>query len=404
MAAFEYTALDLRGRQVRGVLEGDTPRHVRQQLRERQLTPLGVDMVRERSDARVAGFSLRRGLSATDLALFTRQLATLVRAGLPLAEALGAIAEQSEKARIKSMLLGVRAKVVEGHTLADGLGEFPRAFPEIYRATVAAGEQSGYLDKVLERLADYTEARQALRQKVGLAMVYPIILVILALVIVAGLMVFVVPKLLAVLENTGQDLPALTVGLVAISDFLRAYGLYLIIVLVAAGFLWMRMLRNPSVRRWYHARLLRTILVGRVVKGANAARFARTLAILVGSGVPVLEALRIAGEVITNLPMREAVADTADRVREGAPIAASLADAQVFPAMLIHLIRSGEQSGELGEMLDRAASNQERELESVVGTLVGVLEPLLLLVMGAIVMLIVAAMLMPIYQNYQALQ
>lgn len=398
MGAYEYSALDQRGREQKGVMEGDTPRLVRQQLREKGLTPLKLDEIKQKAASSAgSGFSLRRGISATDLALVTRQLATLIRAALPIEEALLAASEQNESQRLKSMLLGVRARVLEGHSLAHGLGHFPHIFPEIFRATVAAGEQSGHLDAVLERLADYAENRQQLQQKISLAMLYPIILTCLAIVIVTVLLTYVVPKVVQVFTNVGHQLPGLTRGLIAFSDFLRAEWLWILIVIVAAAFAIHALLKRPDVRRAFHRRLLDLPLVGRLTRGINTARFTRTLSILAGSGVPVLDALRISGEVVSNIPMQEAVVEAALRVREGAAISRALGTSRLFPPMTIHLIASGESSGELESMLERAALNQERELETLIATLLGILEPVMILVMGAIVLLIVLAILLPIF-------
>ncbi len=403
MGAFEYTAYDTAGKECRGILEGDTARQVRQQLRERQLLPVAVNAVAERSAVRkVTGTdSRRRALSAAELALATRQLATLVHSSLPLEEALLAVSQQTEHPRVQGIFLGVRARVMEGHTLADGLAGFPRAFPEIYRATVAAGEQSGHLDAILERLADYTENRQVLRQKIQHAMIYPVVLTLLALLIVSGMLVYVVPKVVGVFSNTGRSLPALTVFLIGLSDFLRDHGLLLLAALALATLAARRALRERGPRLWRDRLLLRVPLVAKLVRGANTARFTRTLSILTGSGVPVLEALRIASEVITNLPMRQAVDDAAARVREGAPIGKSLAASGFFPPLCIHLIASGEASGEMEMMLDRAATNQEREMDSLIGALLGILEPALIVSMGAIVLLIVLAILLPIFELNQ---
>jgi general secretion pathway protein F len=403
MGAFEYTAIDPAGKERRGVLEGDTARQVRQQLRELQLLPLTVAAVAEQGAARQRSFSLpvRRKLTANDLSLVTRQLATLVNSGLPLEEALLAVSEQTELPRVKTIILGVRARVMEGHSLAEGLADFPRAFPEIYQATVAAGEQSGHLDAVLERLADYTESRQVLRQKVQHAMIYPVVLTMLALLIVSGMLVYVVPKVVGVFTNSGRTLPTLTVFLIALSDFLRAYGLAVLGVIVVAYLAARRALRFPGPRRALDRFLLRIPLVAKLVRGANTARFTRTLSILTGSGVPVLEALRISGEVITNLPMREAVEVAASRVREGAPIGKSLAASGYLPPLCIHLISSGEASGELEMMLGRAATNQEREMDSLIAALLGILEPALIVTMGIIVLLIVLAILLPIFELNQ---
>lgn len=401
MGAFEYVAVDAGGKERKGLIEGDTARQVRQQLRERQLLPLQVSEVAVREKRKRGGFSLRRGISPLDLALLTRQLATLVRSGMPLAESLQAVAEQSERPRLQSIMLGVRARVVEGHPLETGLSDFPQAFPEIYRATVAAGEQSGHLDGVLERLAEYTESRQILRQKISHALIYPVILTMLSVLIVTGLLTYVVPQIISVFENVGQALPLPTRILIATSDFLRANGWWLLLGLVAAGVGAHFILRREGPRRRFDRFLLRVPVLGRVVRGLNTARFTRTLSILAGSGVPVLEALRIAGAVITNVPMREAVEETALRVREGAPIGKSLAVSKLFPPMTIHLISSGEVSGELDEMLERSAANQEREMDSLIATLLGFLEPALILLMGLIVLAIVLSILLPIFEINQ---
>jgi len=402
MGAFEYTAVDASGRERKGVLEGDTPRQVRQLLRDQNLLPVTVNEVanQERREKRAA-FSIGRGVSAADLSLLTRQLATLVRSGLPLDEALQAVSEQTEKPRIKSVVLGVRAKVLEGHSLADGLADFPRVFPELYRATIAAGEQSGHLDTVLERLSDYTESREQLRSRTLNAMLYPVLLFVVCTSIVFLLLTFVVPKIVKQFENSKAELPFLTRILIGISDFARDWGWLVILGLGAAVWLFIRWLRNPAARRRFHAFLLRVPLVGKVVRGTNTARFARTLATLSSSAVPVLEALRISGEVVTNLPMRDAVQEAAARVREGAPIGRSLATSRMFPPMMIHLIASGETSGDLETMLDRAATNQEREMDAILSTFVGLLGPLMILVMGGFVLLIVLAMLLPIFQLNQ---
>jgi len=401
MGAFEYTAVDASGKESRGILEGDTARQVRQLLREKQLLPLTVTEVAESEATRQKSFTLRPSMSAGDLALVTRQLATLVQSSLPLEEALLAVSEQTESTRVKSIIIGVRSKVMEGHTLADGFGDFPKAFPEIYRATVSAGEQSGHLDAVLERLADYTEGRQVLSQKIQHAMIYPVVLTALAVLIVSGMLVYVVPKVVGVFSNTGRELPGLTVFLIAVSDFLRNYGLYLLIALVAAGYGARRALRQPGPRRWLDALLLRIPLVAKLVRGSNTARFTRTLSILTGSGVPVLEALRISAAVVTNIPMRESVEIASDRVREGAPIGKSLAIGGYFPPLCVHLISSGEASGELETMLSRAAINQEREMDGLIAALLGILEPALIVSMGVIVLVIVLAILLPIFELNQ---
>ncbi len=401
MGAFEYTAVDSRGKEQKGVLEGDTAKQVRQLLREKKLLPIEVSEVVKTEARRSASLGLRRGLSAADLALITRQLATLVQSGLPLEEALRAIAEQHDKPRLKSIILGVRAKVMEGHALADGLAEFPQAFPEIYKATVAAGEQSGHLDAVLERLADFTEGRQVLRQKVSSAMIYPIVLTGLAITIVSFLLAFVVPKVVSVFENTGNELPAPTRILISVSDFMRDYWWLLLVIVAGIIFGIRAILQNERARRRFHRFLLRIPVVGRLVQGVNTARFTRTLSILAGSGVPVLESFRISGAVVGNIPMREAVTDAAARVREGGAIGKSLATSGLFPPMTLHLISSGEASGQLETMLNRAATNQERELDGIISALLAIMEPALIVLMGLVVLAIVVSMLLPLFELNQ---
>ncbi len=415
MGAFEYAALDARGRERKGVLEGDSPRQIRQRLRADGLMPLAVEALEQplepasgkasaaasgsRRPARRALFG--RGLTPAELALVTRQLATLIRAALPVEEALATSARQADKARIKKLLLGVRARVVEGHSLADGLEAFPGVFPDLYRATVAAGEQSGHLAVVLERLADYTEARQQLSQKTQLAMLYPALLTVIASLVVIGLLTYVVPQVVQVFDNIGQQLPWITRALIATSGFLQAQFAWLVLGVagVAIGFVWL--LRREAFRRCWHALLLRLPLLGRLIRGMNAARLARTLSILAASGVPVLEALRIAGQVLGNLPLREAVAQAAERVREGSSLSAALDRAGHFPPMMVHLIASGEASGTLESMLARAADHQERELEGRLALLMGLMEPALILIMGGVVLVIVLAILLPIFDLNQ---
>lgn len=398
MGAFEYVALDRSGKESKGLIEGDTPKHVRQQLRERALLPVKVSEVVEKQTRERKSFSFRRGLSASDLALLTRQLATLAQSGLPLEEALLAVSQQNENPRAKSILLGVRSRVMEGHTLADGLAEFPNAFPELYRATVSAGEQSGHLDAVLERLADFTEARQQLQQQIRNALIYPIALVITAIGIISFMLAYVVPKVVYIFDNYDQELPPLTRTMIASSDFLRDHWLLLIVLVSAIVFGVRKLLTRAGPKREYHRLLLRLPIVSKLTRGINTARFTQTLSILAGSGVPILESLRIAAQVVVNVPMREAVEEASLRIREGAMISKSLASSKLFPPMTTHLISSGEASGRLEEMLSRAASNQEREVDGLISTLLGIMQPLLVIIMAAIVLLIVLAILLPIFE------
>jgi len=404
MGAFEFVALDKAGKESKGLLEGDTPKHVRQILRERNLLPVQVTEVSQKEAKRQSTFSLRRGISPAELALVTRQLASLTQSGLPLEEALLAVSQQNDQPRTKSILLGVRSKVMEGHTMADGLAEFPQAFPELYRATIAAGEQSGHLDIVLERLADYTEARQELRQRITNAMIYPITLVVMAIAIISFMLATVVPKIVGVFENTAAELPGLTRGMIATSDFLRNNWLLLIIAIAAFGYGVWWLLQKDGPKRSYHRFLLRMPITGRLTRGINTARFTRTFSILTGSGVPVLEAMKISAEVIENLPMRDAVNAAAIRVREGGAISKSLEASKLFPPMMIHLVASGEAGGRLEEMLTRAATGQEREVDGLIAALLGILEPLLIIFMGGVVLTIVLAILLPIFEINNLIQ
>lgn len=399
MGAFEYRALDQNGREKKGLLEGDTARAVRQLLRDRQLLPIDVTEVAERGKKKEQRtMSIGNGLSGTELALITRQLATMFRAGLPLDESLQAVAEQNDKPRPKKILLGVRARVLEGHTLADGLADFPKAFPDLYRATVAAGEQSGNLDGVLERLADYAESQQTLRGKVVEAMVYPAFLTLAAIAIVVFLLLTVVPPVVQVFEDMKMQLPLLTKLLIAMSQFLQDYGVYVVVglALIITGIYLL--LRQTGPRRAWHRTLLRLPVIGRFVRASNTAQFTRTLSIMASSGVPVITAMNIASSVVTNLPMREAIDVAAERVREGAAIGKSLGVSKLFPPMTMRLIASGEASGELDHMLARAADSQEQELETLRKMLTSLLAPIMVLLMGGIVLVIVMAILLPIFE------
>jgi len=407
MAAFEYTALDQKGREKKGVIEGDTARQVRQSLREKGMMPLQIETAanqEKKQQAKPVRMSSRRGISATDLALFTRQLATLVRAALPLDEALSAVGQQTEKPRIKSMVFALRSKILEGHTLASGLADYPKIFPDLFRATVAAGESSGHLDIVLDRLADYTESRQQMAQKVAQATIYPAILTIMAFLVVTGLLIFVVPQIVEVFNTSGQQLPGITRAMIWLSEFLQNWWLALIAVGVAIYFATKKFLAIPVNTRRYHLFLLKLPVIGKLVRGLNTARFSRTLSILTSSGVPVLDALALSAPVVTNLPMRDAVVDASARVREGSTIYAALDRSKLFPPMTLHLISSGERSGNLEDMLDKAAVQQERELEVLIAVFMGLFEPLLIVAMGGIVLLIVLSILLPIINMNDLMQ
>ena len=397
MPAFAYQALDSSGKTQRGVVQGDTARAVRTSLRERGLNPLDVSPV---ADGRTRGL-LQRGLSTAQLALLTRQLATLLRAGLPIEEALAALGEQNEDARSRSVVASLRARVLEGSSLAAGLAEAPESFPEIYRASVSAGEQSGRLDDVLSRLADYSEAREALNQKIWAALAYPVLLTIVAVAVVTGLLVYVVPQIVGVFTQMHQTLPWATRALIALSDFVKAWGIVLAIVVVLAALGGRLALRTDRLRASWHAWLLRIPLVGRLVRAANTALCTRTLALLTASAVPLLDSLNIAAQVMPNLPMRAAVRRAALKVREGSAFARALGESGYFPPVTLRLVASGERAGALERMLDEAANQQQRELDRWITTLTAVLGPCVILVVGAMVLFIVLAILLPIFDLNQ---
>jgi general secretion pathway protein F len=403
MAAFDYIALDAKGKEHKGVIEGDGSRHVRQILRDKGLMTLEITESHQKAQSkRSSGVTavprlFQRSISTTELALLTRQLATLIQAALPLDETIAAVANQAEKQRIKSMLYAIRSRVLEGHTMAVGLADYPKVFPELYRATVDAGEQSGHLDTVLERLADYTESRQEIQGKVRQALIYPAFLSLFAVAIVVFMMTSIVPQVVSVFEDTGQALPGLTLSLIAISDFVVAYGMLMLLIVVAAVIGFQALMTRPAFVMKYHMFLFRLPIVRRLVRGLNAAMFTRTFSILTGSGVTVIEAMKISAKVVSNLPMRKAILQATDRVREGSGIKNALDQSKLFPPMTLQLIASGENSGKLEEMLERASVQLEREQVTMIAYIVGILEPVIILSMGIMVLLIVLGILLPIF-------
>ncbi len=402
MAAYEYKALDERGRERKGVLEGDSARQIRQLLRDQGLVPLAVDVASERKTRTSASlFSFSRRLGALDRVLFTRQLATLIAASLPIEEALQAIAQQSEKQHVTSLVMAIRSRVLEGHSLASSLAEYPGSFSQMYRSTVAAGEQSGYLDKVLENLAVYNERQFESRRDVDMAMLYPAVLTVLAFGIVGALMVYVVPDMVGVLETMGQELPLSTRFLISASEIARDFW-WLIALGIAAIVMTIRWaLAQPNIRLGWDRQKLVMPLVSRITRSSNAARYANTLSILTSSGVPLVEAMNIAAEVVSNQWLKRRLADATQRVSEGSSLRAGLEAVGYFPPMLLHMVASGESSGQLDMMLDKVAVYQQAEVERIVTTMVRLFEPLMLLVMGGLVMFIVMAILLPILNMNQ---
>lgn len=401
MAAFEFKALDANGKQKKGVIEADGPRQVRQQLRDKQLMPVSVELASSRNIENPLKNLFKRSIATADLAMLTRQLSTLIGAGLLIEEAFKATAEQTEKKRIQSMILEIRSKVLEGHSLAGALNEFDYAFPPLYRATVAAGEHAGHLDTVLIRLADYMENSQVNQQKIKLAAVYPIILCLVAIGIVVGLLTYVVPDIVEVFVKNGQELPPLTQAMITASDFLQAHGIKLGIgiAMLFFGFKWA--IRKDQLKARYHLAILHTPFFGKMVKGFNTSRFISTLAILNSSGVPLVEAMKIAGQVVSNVVIQERLTIACQQVTEGGSLHQALAQTEIFPPMMLHMIASGEASGELDSMLERTAKTQESDLQNTITTLVSMFEPIMLLVMGGVVVLIVIAIMLPILNMNQ---
>lgn len=404
MAAFEYAALDGSGRQKRGVLEADSLRHTRQLLRDQGLVPLSVEPASERKARGQGGgfgLSLRRRISPLDRVLLTRQLSTLIAASLPVEEALQAVAQQTERQNVRALVMGIRSRVLEGHSLASSLAQYPGSFNDMYRSTVAAGEQSGHLDAVLENLADYQERQFESRRDVEMAMLYPVVLTLLAFGIVGALMVYVVPEMVGVIENMGQEMPLSTRILIALSDWTRQFWWLLALVIAGAVFAGRWLLAQPAIRLAWDRRTLSLPLIGRITRSSNAARYASTLSILTSSGVPLVEAMNIAGEVVTNRWLQRRLADATQRVSEGTSLRVALEGAGYFPPMLLHMVASGESSGELDTMLAKVANYQQSEVERIVTTMVRLFEPLMLVVMGGLVMFIVMAVMLPILSMNQ---
>ncbi len=403
MPAFRYEAVDVGGATRKGVVNADNARSARADLRSQGLTPLAVDAIATQVDA--AGVSKSRGfgekLSQVELALFTRQLASLVEAGLPLEQAFTALLEQAERAYVRDLVASIRSEVMGGASFSDALSRHPRDFAEIYRALVASGEQIGQLSRVLSRLADYIERSNALVQKVRLAFIYPGIVTVVAFAIVIFLLTYVVPQIVSVFANTKQKLPLLTMMMLAVSNFTRAYGIYVALILIGAFMAWRRALKNPDLKRRFHTWLLTAPVYGKFERSMNTARFASTLAITTGSGVPILRALETSRDTLSNVAMKELVEEASASVREGVGLARALSAQKHFPPMLVHMIRAGEITGELPAMLERAAASQQADLERRALTIAGLLEPALILAMGVVVLLIVLAVLMPIIEINQ---
>ena len=396
MAAFEYIALNERGREQKGVLEADSSRHVRQILRDRGLAPLSVEASSEKRTSKRSFNWFRPSLSVSERALVTRQLATLIAAGLPVEEGLLAVSRQTENTRTQKMLAAVRSQVMEGYSLANSFAGYPNAFPISYRATVAAGESAGHLDLVMERLAEFTESQQVSRAKIQQAAIYPVVLFTLTLAILAGLLGYVVPDIVEVFSDTGQELPFLTTMIIAISNFVVDYGVYVLLLIVLLTVLLRRLLKIPAIRLSWDRRILHLPVIARLSRGINASQFSSTLSILSSSGVPLVDAMTITGEVLSNAWLKQAVSRASVNVSEGSTLNAALEKSGYFPPMMLHMIASGESSGELDDMLKKVATYMQQDVELLTGILLSLFGPLMLLIVGCTVFIIVMAILLPI--------
>ena len=395
MATFSYKALDAKGKQKKGTQEADSARMLRQQLRNTGMTPLEVEAISVKRKKAGNGL-LQSKIKTADLALITRQLSTLVASSIPIEESLQAVAEQCDKPKIKDMISSVRGGVIEGHSLADSMRSYPMIFDNLFCAMVAAGEKSGHLEKVLDRLADYAEQRQEMKSKMMQALIYPIVLTLVAISVVAILLTSVVPQVVGQFQHMGADLPGSTTFLIAASDAVSAYGLYFVGLCIIAFLLFKQHLKKAKNQLRFDRILLTVPIVGKVANELNTARFARTLSILNSSAVPLLDAMSIAGDVLSNQYIRLKVGEAAERVREGTSLGRALESTKLFPPMMLHMIMSGERSGELGNMLERSADNQDKQFSAQVTLALGLFEPALVISMACVVLFIVAAILQPI--------
>jgi general secretion pathway protein F len=405
MPSYAYKALTKNGKAANGTCDAESLKQARQLLREQHLTLLNITETRGDSLKKKGGpswwqFGGQR-VSIADQSLFTRQLAILLGAGVSLEEALRSTAEQSEKQSVKNIVLGLRAKILEGFSLSRALSEYPRVFSRLYCSTVGAGEKTGRLEGVLERLADFIERRQQIRQKILQAAIYPSIVTIASILIVGFLLSYVVPKMVDVFVQSGQALPSPTQVLLAVSGALQHYGIYMLIGIIAGVILFRIALRDEDIRRRWHGFLLRVPLIGLTIKLTNTARFAHTFSMLNEAGVEVLEAMRVGAETVSNIPIGESLVEATRQVREGITIHRALQKTGYFPPLSIQLIASGENSGQLGPMLARSAFTQENSVQARISLLLTLFEPMVILVMGSVVLFIVLAILLPIFDLNQ---
>ena len=396
MGAYQYQAINKSGNSAKGVIEADSERHARQLLREKNLFPTLVQTLKKSNLNKH-----KDKISSQDLALFTRQLATLLSAGIPVEESLRGVSEQTEKDKIKKLIIGVRAKVMEGYSLAQALAEYPLVFPELYCATVAAGDQTGKLFEILQKLADYTEGQQNIKQKIQQALIYPALMIVISTAIISFLLTFVVTKIIEVFTTSNQSLPQMTIVLISISSFIKSYGIYTLIIFALIFLIFIKSLKKPNIRLIWHRTLLKIPIISYLIITINVSRYIHTFAILFASGVNVLETMKVSASLVTNNVMRLAFEQAASRVREGTSISIALKETGFINSMATHLIGSGEKSGEISTMMERAAIHLDSDLRRLIDTALTLLEPLVILLMGGVVLFIVLATLLPIFSMEQ---
>jgi len=396
MGAYQYQAINKSGNNAKGVIEADSERHARQLLREQNLIPTLVQTLKKSNISKN-----KDKISVQDLALFTRQLATLLAAGIPVEESLRGVSEQTEKDKIKKLIIGVRAKVLEGYSLAQALAEYPSVFPELYCATVAAGDQTGKLFEILQKLADYTEGQQQIRQKIQQALIYPALMIIISTTIISFLLTFVVPKIIEVFTTSNQSLPNMTLVLISISSFVKSYGIYTLIIFTLIFLIFIKSLKKPNIRLIWHRTLLKIPAISYLIITINVSRYIHTFAILFAAGVNVLETMKVSASLVTNNVMKSTFETAASRVREGTSISIALKETGYINSMATHLIGSGEKSGEIAMMMERAAIYLDNDLKRLIDTALTLLEPLVILLMGGVVLFIVLATLLPIFSMEQ---
>jgi len=400
MSTFEYQAIDQQGKVSRGAIEADSAKIARQRLRETGLVPTSIDEISSSSDAKQSPFFAYR-ISNRDLALMTRQFSVLLKSGLPLSQVLSILSKQTSKKRIQKVIYQLRSSILEGRSLSDAIALLGQTFPPLYKASIAAGETSGKLVEIFENLADYLEEKADIYQKIKLSLLYPVILTIVSISVIVGLLVFVIPEIVSVFESLGQQLPEITLALINTSEYLQTNGIFILLGLGLLTIAARLLLKVKKIRLAVHRFILKLPLLGQISTISNTARFTRTLAILSKSEVETINSLNIASQVLANQAIKQAVEAAAQMVREGSSISQALNASGHFPELTIQLISSGETSGNLSDMLDSTARYHEREIQSLTSTIVGIFEPVLILGMGGVVLTIVIAILLPIFEMNQ---